>query len=207
MPTSMSTSIGPRRLALVLVASLAVVSLVPRPAAAARGLMISGGTASEQETVEEAWRLVLDTFPHLRHCVSWPAPEVVIRPSNHVGIYDYRIDTIILRSGGFRLPDAVHEFAHHLDWECGFEFEDESALFALTDLAVHLRDSGWRYRPLEIFAETVVKLVLGEEASSAGGRASDLHPGPEIQDFVNRWGRRGAAALPAIRSTFALVPL
>lgn len=203
----MPTSTVPRRAVLLLLVSLVVIPLAPRSAAASPDLMISGGSAAEHDIVSEAWRLLGDTFPNLRSCVSKPMPGVVIKPSNHVGIYDYRIDTIILRSGGFRLPDAVHEFAHHLDWECGFEFEDESALFALTDLAVHLRDSGWRYRPLEIFAETVVKLVLGEEASSAGGRASHLHPGPEIQDFVNRWGRRGAAALPAIRSTFALVPL
>ena len=204
----MSNLIHLRRATLVLVASLVAVSLTARSAEAAPELTITGGTVSEHETVNDAWHLVLDAFPRLRHCMSNPMPHVVIQPSNHVGIYDFRNDSIILRSGGFHLADVVHELAHHLDWECGFESEDEDGLFATTDLADHLRDSGWKYRPVEIFAETVVKFVLGPDASSAGGRVSGLHPGPELQDYVARWGGEGMPVVTRrFGGGFSLVPV
>lgn len=87
-----------------------------------------------------------------------------------------------------RPADAIHEFAHHLDWECGFDSEEEEALFAVTGLAGDLQNSERWYRPAEIFAEAVVKLALGSDASSIGGRVTGLHPGTEILDFVFVWG-------------------
>ena len=208
MPDSMSTVTRIRRATLVLVASLAAVPLMARPAEAITDPVITGGSTAEHGIVREAWNLVLDAFPRLHDCISNSAPDVTIRRWNHVGTYDFRTDTIILRSGGFRLADAVHEFAHHLDWECGFEAKDEDELYATTDLPGWLRDSSWKYKPVEIFAETIVKLVLGPEASSAGGRASLLHPDQEIQEIVARWCGEDLPH-PALRSpgAFPLVPV
>jgi hypothetical protein len=204
----MSNPANLRRAAIVLVASLAAVSLAARPAEATPDLPITGGTASEHEIVQDAWHMILETFPGLRSCLSDPIPRIIIRPSNHVGIYDFRIDAIILRAGGFHLADIVHELAHHLDWECGFESEDEDGLFATTDLASHLRDSRWKYRPIEIFAEAVVKLILGPDASSAGGRVTGLHPDLEIQEYVARWGGVGIpTATRCFGGGFSLVPV
>ena len=179
-----------------------------RPASADADPLVGGGSAAEHEIVREAWSLILETFPGRERCLSAHAPEVILRPFDHVGVYDFRIRTVILREGGFGIADAVHEFAHVLDWECGFDAGDEERLFAASGFPPYLRDAGWKYSPVEIFAEAVVKLVLGPEASSAGGRATGLHPGAEAQAVVVRWvGWSDPAAASSFPRMLIHVPL
>jgi hypothetical protein len=74
-------------------------------------------------------------------------------------------------------------------------------------MSASVRDTGWENRPVEIFAETVVKIVLGQEASSAGGRMTDLHPDADLQQVVTDWAFP-AGPTPASRpgGAFAVYP-
>ena len=77
----------------------------------------------------------------------------------------------------------VHELAHHVEHRCPDFAALRDEVLALTGAAAWTGQRRWAARPSELWAESVVEVVLGERVRF--GRSVPL--GPELVDAVGDW--------------------
>ena len=125
-------------------------------------------TAAETSEIQAQWERLLAGFPSARTCLTPLTVEVV--PSAEAvwgggiqgiaAFYRRSLATIFIEHGKVRAEHLIHEFAHHLDFSCGFGSGPLGAAFL--EIQGFAADhpwaigSGWRQVPAEHFAEAVV---------------------------------------------------
>jgi hypothetical protein len=77
----------------------------------------------------------------------------------------------------------VHELAHHVEHRCPDFATIRDEVLTLTGATAWTGQSRWAERPSELWAESVVEVVLGERVRF--GRSVPL--GPELVDAVGDW--------------------
>jgi len=153
---------------------LALLALGTAPASATVFLYSNVLTIAGEPTPEESveidfeWNRILLALPAARDCVV-PLTVVVVDSAEEAwgggvsgiaAFYRRSQQTVYVEHGKVRAEHLIHEFAHHIDFSCGF---GESALGAAFLIAEGFapdhewaRGSGWRDVPAEYFAEAVV---------------------------------------------------
>ena len=125
-------------------------------------------TAAETSEIQAQWERLLAGFPSARTCLTPLTVEVV--PSAEAvwgggiqgiaAFYRRSLATIFIEHGKVRAEHLIHEFAHHLDFSCGFGSGPLGAVFLEVQgfASDHpwATGSGWRQVPAEHFAEAVV---------------------------------------------------
>lgn len=125
-------------------------------------------TAEETVEIQAQFDRLLAAFPAARTCVQPLTVEVVDTAEAAWGggitgiaaFYKRSIATVFIEHGKVRDEHLIHEFAHHLDFSCGFgagplgnEFLEAQGFGEAQEWA---RGSSWRAVPAEHFAEAVV---------------------------------------------------
>ncbi len=151
-------------LTLLLAAPAGAIDFVDRPA-----LTLTGSpTPTETVEIEADWAWLVESFPGAADCLQ-PVTVVVVDSAeaawggNVRGIasfYKVRTATVYVEHGKVAPENMIHEFAHHLDFSCGFGFGPLGAEFTAAEgfAADHLWTTGsrWSDVPAEHFAEAVV---------------------------------------------------
>jgi len=152
-------------------ASLALLLVTAFVAAPADAIVILPGniTIEGDPTLEETadilddWEWITNAFPGTADCVD-PITVVVVGANEWGGgtaaYYRPSQKTVYIKHGKVRSEHLIHEFAHHLDFSCGFGSSERGAAFLSAQgfAADHewARGSSWRDVPAEHFAEAVV---------------------------------------------------
>lgn len=146
-------------------------------AAPARAAIFVNGdavTVAGEPTPEEAleimlqWNVLLEALPSARDCVA-PLTVVVVDSAEEAwgggvsgiaAFYRRSQQTVYVEHGKVRAEHLIHEFAHHVDFSCGFGTSGLGAVFlaaqGFTSDHEWARGSGWRDVPAEHFSEAVV---------------------------------------------------
>ncbi|HSM02256.1 MAG TPA: hypothetical protein VK960_07470 [Acidimicrobiia bacterium] len=157
-----------RRILATLVFGLAVSPVVAAPADAIvilpHEITIEGDPTLEETTaILEDWAWITGAFPGTADCVE-PVTVVVVDANAWGGgiaaYYRPSQDTVYIKHGKVRSEHLIHEFAHHLDFSCGFGSSERGSAFRTAQgfESDHewARGSSWREVPAEHFAEAVV---------------------------------------------------
>lgn len=162
-----------RRVLTVAVLSALLAGLFAAPASAVQvpdPLLTITGEPTAEETLEIQLQFdrLLASFPAARTCLQPLTVEVVDTAeaawgggvSGIAAFYRRSIATVFIEHGKVRDEHLIHEFAHHLDFSCGFgsgplgtEFLDAQGFAPSQEWA---RGTSWRAVPAEHFAEAVV---------------------------------------------------
>lgn len=125
-------------------------------------------TAEETAEIQLQFDRLLEAFPAGRTCLQPLTVEVVASAeaawgggvSGIAAFYKRSLATVFIEHGKVRDEHLIHEFAHHLDFSCGFGSGPLGAEFlAVQGFAASqewARGSAWRLVPAEQFAEAVV---------------------------------------------------
>ncbi|HAX82193.1 MAG TPA: hypothetical protein DCY40_06475 [Actinobacteria bacterium] len=158
---------------LALVTGLVLLAAPLAPAGAVQvptpQLTITGEpTAAETAEILTQWDRLLAAFPTTRTCLTPLTVEVVASAEAAWGggiqgiaaFYRRSLATIFIEHGKVRAEHLIHEFAHHLDFSCGFGSGPLGVAFLEVQgfPADHAwaTGAGWRSVPAEHFAEAVV---------------------------------------------------
>ena len=162
-------------------------------------------TAEESAEIQAQFDRLLASFPAARTCLQPLTVEVVASAeaawgggiSGIAAFYRRSLATVYVEHGKVRDEHLIHEFAHHLDFSCGFGSGPLGAEF----LAVQgfgadqewARGSAWRLVPAEQFAEAVVGwLGIDSVDVSLNGAAYTL-----VARFASYGPSLSVAPLPA----------
>lgn len=127
--------------------------------------------------IEETWSQFLTVFLTRSDCFG-DVRVVAVKELEDQAQYDPATATLYVRvpARGSRLRSAlVHEWAHHLEFQCAAQVTIRSTFLEAQGFpvdsswhrdtgSVSLRTYRWASIPSEQFAETTVALVLGEQA-------------------------------------------
>lgn len=137
-------------------------------------LQIADGVPADvTELAQATWERFLDAVPARHDCL----PDVTLATSRELptrGWYHPPSATAELRipHTATRLEQTlVHEFAHHLEFQCPEHAELRPAFLAAQGLPADLNwlaGKSWFHTPSELWAEAVTELVLGEGNARPG---------------------------------------
>ncbi len=144
---------------------------------------------------QETWGRFLGVFWARRGCFGDVRLEAAYDLRHRAG-YDPDTATVLVRVPGTAAmlqSGLVHEWAHHLEFQCPAQRELRPAFLAAqglppdtpwrpADAGGETPASAWSEIPSEQFAEATVILVLGEEPIATGARVS-----PEAVDVIRGW--------------------
>lgn len=164
-----------RAVAVVLV-GFAILATTPAVAQAVQTtpppLTIAGDpTAEERVEITVQWERLMTRFPAAAGCVAPVTVEVVDSAEAAWGggiqgiaaFYRRSRSTVYVEHGKVHAEHLIHEFAHHLDFSCGFGSGDLGRRFTAVQgfESGHdwVRGTGWSDIPAEHFAEAVVALL------------------------------------------------
>jgi len=128
------------------------------------GITIEGDpTLDETAAIIQDWQWITSAFPATKDCVE-PVTVVVVGANEWGGstaaYYRPSLRTLYIKHGKIRSEHLIHEFAHHLDFSCGFGSSERGVTF-MTAQGFDpdhewARGPSWRSVPAEHFAEAVV---------------------------------------------------
>lgn len=135
----------------------------------------------------ETWTEFLSTFAARSDCFG----NVTLQTDRTLesrALYDPKTATVTVRVPGtpaFLQAALVHEWAHHVEFQCDAHQSLRPRLLALLDLPADTpwrTDTAWADTPSEQYAEAVVELVLGEHPLPTKIRVV-----PEVVREIERW--------------------
>ena len=168
-------------------------SLVPqRPAR----LVLGASVADDLEALaQETWQRFLAVFWARRDCFGDIRLEAAYGLNSRAGYYPDTMTATVRVPGTAAMLQSglVHEWAHHLEFQCGAHSELQPAFLAAQGLApdtpwrpagsrTDIAAAKWASIPSEQYAEATVALVLG-------GRSvpTKAHVSPEAIRVVEQW--------------------
>lgn len=116
---------------------------------------------------DEAWVQFTTVFHDRKACFG----DVHLRTDSGLesrAVYDPKTATVTVqvpRTPAFLQAALIHEWAHHVEFQCDEHQLLRPRLLALLDLPADTAwrsDTEWEYTPSEHYAEAVVELVLGD---------------------------------------------
>ena len=174
-------------IAMTLAATLTLAAADCSPRKAAPALLVDGSVAGDLGLLaEETWSVFLDVFRARASCFG-PVTLKATRSLDSRAVYDPDTLTVTVRvpaTAAVLKGALVHEFAHHVEFQCQEHEELRPAFIAALDLPA---GTEWRPDnasagapasvradvPSELYAEATVNLVLGRQPVTTGVRIND----------------------------------
>jgi len=186
-------------LTLAITAPAGAIDFVGGPALSLQG----EPTAIETIEIQADWAWIVESFPGAADCIQ-PITVIVVDSaeaawgggvSGIASFYRVSTATVYIEHGKVSPENLIHEFAHHLDFSCGFGSSTLGSAFQAADgFAADHRWAGgsrWSDVPAEHFAEAVVGFlgidsvdlpVTAEGFSLVAGFAAAGFPAPATTD-------------------------
>lgn len=183
---------------LLLIAILAYLLSASQPRPLPQVIIDESVASDFAALIQETWGEFLAVFAARADCFG-NVQIVATKTLEDRAHYDPATATVKVRvpARGSVLRNAlVHEWAHHLEFQCPAQMEMRAAFvnaqgfppgtpWRRTDGSVNLRNYRWATIPSEQFAETVVVVVLGDQIVPTPVRITD-----EGMAVVSAWANR-----------------
>lgn len=152
---------------LLLLLVTVVAGCTTRPSTPPRLNLDATVAADFRALADETWAQFLITFAARSNCFG----DVTLRTARKLesrALYDPKTATVTVRVPGtpaFLQAALIHEWAHHIEFQCDEHHTIRPAIVAALDLPPNTAwwtDHAWAESPSEQYAEATVELVLGD---------------------------------------------